>query len=247
MIVGDGPDRPPLEARSARQGTPRRRPPPTRERHDVLAPARRRRCLRAGEPVRGPPSLRPGGHGGRAPGRRVACRRRPRAGRRRRDGPAGRPRRSEVARRRTGAADRRSGASAPPRGGRLARAEERFDLEPFRRAHLELYSRELATRRLPALYAVTAAAIHPTERRAYRGRRRASRESPAVRRAGRSDADVARDGLYRASYIRARTRPRRGTRLRRRVHVREPRRARKGTKTRELRARGAPPGLALNR
>ena len=31
-----------------------------------------------------------------------------------------------------------------------ARAEERFDLEPFRRAHLELYSRELATRRLPA-------------------------------------------------------------------------------------------------
>ena len=30
------------------------------------------------------------------------------------------------------------------------RAEERFDLEPFRRAHLELYSRELATRRLPA-------------------------------------------------------------------------------------------------
>ncbi len=31
-----------------------------------------------------------------------------------------------------------------------ARAEERFDLEPFRRAHLELYSRELAMRRLPA-------------------------------------------------------------------------------------------------
>jgi glycosyltransferase involved in cell wall biosynthesis len=31
-----------------------------------------------------------------------------------------------------------------------ARAEERFDLGPFRRAHLELYSRELATRRLPA-------------------------------------------------------------------------------------------------
>ena len=30
------------------------------------------------------------------------------------------------------------------------RAEERFDLEPFRRAHLELYSRELAMRRLPA-------------------------------------------------------------------------------------------------
>jgi glycosyltransferase involved in cell wall biosynthesis len=30
------------------------------------------------------------------------------------------------------------------------RAEEAFDLEPFRRAHLELYSRELARRRLPA-------------------------------------------------------------------------------------------------
>jgi glycosyltransferase involved in cell wall biosynthesis len=30
-----------------------------------------------------------------------------------------------------------------------ARAEERFDLEPFRRAHLELYSRELARRGLP--------------------------------------------------------------------------------------------------
>jgi glycosyltransferase involved in cell wall biosynthesis len=32
-----------------------------------------------------------------------------------------------------------------------ARAEKEFDLEPFRRAHLELYSRELARRRLPAL------------------------------------------------------------------------------------------------
>jgi glycosyltransferase involved in cell wall biosynthesis len=31
-----------------------------------------------------------------------------------------------------------------------ARAERAFDLEPFRRAHLELYSRELARRRLPA-------------------------------------------------------------------------------------------------
>jgi glycosyltransferase involved in cell wall biosynthesis len=31
-----------------------------------------------------------------------------------------------------------------------ARAEQAFDLEPFRRAHLELYSRELASRRLPA-------------------------------------------------------------------------------------------------
>lgn len=31
-----------------------------------------------------------------------------------------------------------------------ARAEEAFDLEPFRRAHVELYSRELARRRLPA-------------------------------------------------------------------------------------------------
>jgi hypothetical protein len=31
-----------------------------------------------------------------------------------------------------------------------ARAEQVFDLEPFRRAHLELYSRELARRRLPA-------------------------------------------------------------------------------------------------
>jgi glycosyltransferase involved in cell wall biosynthesis len=31
-----------------------------------------------------------------------------------------------------------------------ARAEEAFDLEPFRRAHVELYSRELASRRLPA-------------------------------------------------------------------------------------------------
>jgi glycosyltransferase involved in cell wall biosynthesis len=31
-----------------------------------------------------------------------------------------------------------------------ARAEQSFDLEPFRRAHLELYSRELARRRLPA-------------------------------------------------------------------------------------------------
>jgi glycosyltransferase involved in cell wall biosynthesis len=31
-----------------------------------------------------------------------------------------------------------------------ARAEKAFDLEPFRRAHLELYSRELARRRLPA-------------------------------------------------------------------------------------------------
>jgi glycosyltransferase involved in cell wall biosynthesis len=31
-----------------------------------------------------------------------------------------------------------------------ARAEKAFDLEPFRRAHLELYSRELASRRLPA-------------------------------------------------------------------------------------------------
>jgi glycosyltransferase involved in cell wall biosynthesis len=30
-----------------------------------------------------------------------------------------------------------------------ARAEQAFDLEPFRRAHLELYSRELARRRLP--------------------------------------------------------------------------------------------------
>jgi glycosyltransferase involved in cell wall biosynthesis len=30
-----------------------------------------------------------------------------------------------------------------------ARAEERFDLEPFRRAHVELYSRELARRGLP--------------------------------------------------------------------------------------------------
>jgi glycosyltransferase involved in cell wall biosynthesis len=29
-----------------------------------------------------------------------------------------------------------------------ARAEERFDLEPFRRAHVELYSRELARRGL---------------------------------------------------------------------------------------------------
>jgi glycosyltransferase involved in cell wall biosynthesis len=31
-----------------------------------------------------------------------------------------------------------------------ARAEQAFDLEPFRRAHVELYSRELASRRLPA-------------------------------------------------------------------------------------------------
>ncbi len=31
-----------------------------------------------------------------------------------------------------------------------ARAEDAFDLEPFRRAHLELYSRELARRTLPA-------------------------------------------------------------------------------------------------
>jgi len=31
-----------------------------------------------------------------------------------------------------------------------ARAEQAFDLEPFRRAHVELYSRELARRRLPA-------------------------------------------------------------------------------------------------
>jgi len=31
-----------------------------------------------------------------------------------------------------------------------ARAEQTFDLEPFRRAHVELYSRELARRRLPA-------------------------------------------------------------------------------------------------
>jgi glycosyltransferase involved in cell wall biosynthesis len=31
-----------------------------------------------------------------------------------------------------------------------ARAEQAFDLDPFRRAHLELYSRELARRRLPA-------------------------------------------------------------------------------------------------
>jgi glycosyltransferase involved in cell wall biosynthesis len=31
-----------------------------------------------------------------------------------------------------------------------ARAEQAFDLEPFRRAHLELYSRELARRGLPA-------------------------------------------------------------------------------------------------
>jgi glycosyltransferase involved in cell wall biosynthesis len=31
-----------------------------------------------------------------------------------------------------------------------ARAEQEFDLEPFRRAHVELYSRELASRRLPA-------------------------------------------------------------------------------------------------
>jgi glycosyltransferase involved in cell wall biosynthesis len=30
------------------------------------------------------------------------------------------------------------------------RAEQAFDLEPFRRAHVELYSRELASRRLPA-------------------------------------------------------------------------------------------------
>jgi glycosyltransferase involved in cell wall biosynthesis len=30
------------------------------------------------------------------------------------------------------------------------RAEQAFDLEPFRRAHVELYSRELARRRLPA-------------------------------------------------------------------------------------------------
>jgi glycosyltransferase involved in cell wall biosynthesis len=31
-----------------------------------------------------------------------------------------------------------------------ARAEQAFDLDPFRRAHVELYSRELASRRLPA-------------------------------------------------------------------------------------------------
>ncbi len=31
-----------------------------------------------------------------------------------------------------------------------ARAEQNFDLDPFRRAHVELYSRELARRRLPA-------------------------------------------------------------------------------------------------
>ena len=31
-----------------------------------------------------------------------------------------------------------------------ARAEQAFDLDPFRRAHVELYSRELARRRLPA-------------------------------------------------------------------------------------------------
>ena len=39
---------------------------------------------------------------------------------------------------------RRLGAAA------RARAERAFDLEPFRRAHVELYSRELASRRLPA-------------------------------------------------------------------------------------------------
>jgi glycosyltransferase involved in cell wall biosynthesis len=39
---------------------------------------------------------------------------------------------------------RRLGAAA------RARAEQAFDLEPFRRAHVELYSRELAKRRLPA-------------------------------------------------------------------------------------------------
>jgi glycosyltransferase involved in cell wall biosynthesis len=35
-------------------------------------------------------------------------------------------------------------------GAGRARAEQAFDLDPFRRAHLELYSRELARRRLPA-------------------------------------------------------------------------------------------------
>jgi glycosyltransferase involved in cell wall biosynthesis len=39
---------------------------------------------------------------------------------------------------------RRLGAAA------RVRAERAFDLEPFRRAHVELYSRELASRRLPA-------------------------------------------------------------------------------------------------
>ncbi|HEX2292929.1 MAG TPA: glycosyltransferase, partial [Gaiellaceae bacterium] len=31
-----------------------------------------------------------------------------------------------------------------------ARVEERFDVDAFRRAHVELYSRELASRKLPA-------------------------------------------------------------------------------------------------
>jgi glycosyltransferase involved in cell wall biosynthesis len=46
------------------------------------------------------------------------------------------------------AADRRLRHRLGARG--RARAEQAFDLEPFRRAHVELYSRELARRRLPA-------------------------------------------------------------------------------------------------
>ena len=113
------------------------------------APARRRR-LRAGEPVRGPPGLGSGGHGGRAP---VVASRVGGVPEQVVDGETGllvdpgdpKPLAAALERL-TGdpALRRRLGAA-----GR-ARAEERFDLEPFRRAHLELYSRELATRRLPA-------------------------------------------------------------------------------------------------
>jgi glycosyltransferase involved in cell wall biosynthesis len=46
------------------------------------------------------------------------------------------------------AADRRLRHRLGARG--RARAQQAFDLEPFRRAHVELYSRELAIRRLPA-------------------------------------------------------------------------------------------------
>ena len=74
MIVGDGPDRPLLEE-EIRSGGLSDAVRLTRERHDVPRPARRRRCLRAGEPVRRAtrsPSWRPWRPGSRS-SRRVSA------------------------------------------------------------------------------------------------------------------------------------------------------------------------------
>ena len=149
MIVGDGPDRPRLEE-EIRSGGLSDAVRLARERHDVPRLLAAADVFRAGEPVRGPPGLGSGGHGGGLP---VVASRVGGVPEQVVDGETGllvdpgdpKPLAAALERL-TGdpALRRRLGAA-----GR-ARAEERFDLEPFRRAHLELYSRELATRRLPA-------------------------------------------------------------------------------------------------